>query len=148
MAQLKQRINDDVKSAMRGKDKAHLVVLRMILAAIKQKEVDERIELDDEQILAVLDKMAKQHRDSIEQFQQGGRDDLVKKENFELEIVQTYLPSQLSDDEINQLIKDAMAETGASSMQDMGQVMGTLKPKLQGRADMGKVSGLIKQLLS
>ncbi|MEE9552235.1 MAG: GatB/YqeY domain-containing protein [Gammaproteobacteria bacterium] len=148
MAQLKQRINDDVKSAMRGKDKARLVVLRMILAAVKQKEVDERIELDDEQILAVLDKMAKQHRDSIEQFQQGGRDDLVKKENFELEIVQTYLPNQLSDDEINQLIKDAMAETGASSMQDMGKVMGTLKPKLQGRADMGKVSGLIKQLLS
>ncbi len=148
MAQLKQRINDDVKSAMRGKDKARLVVLRMILAAVKQKEVDERIELDDEQILAVLDKMAKQHRDSIEQFQQGGRDGLVKKENFELEIVQTYLPNQLSDDEINQLIKDAMAETGASSMQDMGKVMGTLKPKLQGRADMGKVSGLIKQLLS
>ena len=148
MAQLKQRINDDVKSAMRGKDKARLVVLRMILAAVKQKEVDERIELDDEQILAVLDKMAKQHRDSIEQFQQGGRDDLVKKENFELGIVQTYLPSQLSDDEINQLIKDAMAETGASCMQDMGKVMGTLKPKLQGRADMGKVSGLIKQLLS
>jgi uncharacterized protein YqeY len=147
MAQLKQRINDDVKSAMRGKDKTRLVVLRMIMAAVKQKEVDERIELDDEQILAVLDKMAKQHRDSIEQFQQGGRDDLVEKENFELNIVQTYLPSQLSDDEIKQLIKDAMAETGASSMQDMGKVMGILKPKLQGRADTGKVSGLVKQQL-
>jgi hypothetical protein len=144
MAELKQRINDDVKIAMRKKDKDRLTTLRMILAAIKQKEVDERIELDDTQILAVLDKMAKQHRDSINQFEQAGRNDLVEKENRELAIVQTYLPAQLSDAEIQQLLQDAIQETGAASMQDMGKVMAVLKPKLQGRADMGKISGLVK----
>jgi uncharacterized protein YqeY len=147
MAELKQRINDDVKIAMREKDKDRLTTLRMILAAIKQKEVDERIELDDTQILAVLDKMAKQHRDSINQFQQAGRNDLVEKENRELAIVQTYLPTQLSDAEIRQLLQDAIRETGAVSMQDMGKVMAVLKPKLQGRADMGKISGLVKARL-
>jgi hypothetical protein len=147
MAELKQRINDDVKIAMRKKDKDRLITLRMILAAIKQKEVDERIELDDTQILAVLDKMAKQHRDSINQFEQAGRNDLVEKENRELAIVQTYLPAQLSDAEIQQLLQDAIQETGAASMQDMGKVMAVLKPKLQGRADMGKISGLVKAKL-
>jgi uncharacterized protein YqeY len=147
MADLKQRINDDVKIAMREKDKERLTTLRMILAAIKQKEVDERIELDDTQILAVLDKMAKQHRDSINQFQQAGRNDLVEKENRELAIVQTYLPTQLTDAEIQQLLQEAIRETGAASMQDMGKVMAVLKPKLQGRADMGKISGLVKAQL-
>ena len=148
MAELKQRINDDVKIAMREKDKDRLTTLRMIMAAIKQKEVDERIELDNTQILAVLDKMAKQHRDSINQFQQAGRNDLVEKENRELAIVQTYLPTQLSDAEIQQLLQEAIQESGASSMQDMGKVMAVLKPKLQGRADMGKISGLVKTRLS
>lgn len=132
---------------MREKDKGRLTPLRMILAAIKQKEVDERIELDDTQILAVLDKMAKQHRDSINQFEQAGRNDLVEKENRELAIVQTYLPTQLNDAEIQQLLQDAIQETGAASMQDMGKVMAILKPKLQSRADMGKISGLVKAKL-
>ena len=132
---------------MREKDKDRLTTLRMIMAAIKQKEVDERIELDNTQILAVLDKMAKQHRDSINQFQQAGRNDLVEKENRELAIVQTYLPTQLSDAEIQQLLQEAIQESGASSMQDMGKVMAVLKPKLQGRADMGKISGLVKAKL-
>ena len=147
MADLKARINEDVKAAMRSRDKDRLLVLRMIQAAIKQREVDERIELDDTQVLAVLDKKAKQHRDSIEQFQKAGREDLVSKETFELAIVLQYMPSQLSEAEINQLIEDAIKETGASSIKDMGKVMGLLKPKVQGRTDMGKLSGLVKQQL-
>lgn len=145
---IKQRISDDVKNAMRSKDKERLATLRMITAAIKQKEVDERADLDDEQVLTVLDKMAKQHRDSIEQYQKAGRDDLVAKETSELEVVTSYLPEQLSEEEIRQIIKETIEATGASSMQDMGNLMGQLKPRLQGRADMGKVSGLIKQALS
>jgi len=145
---IKQRISDDVKNAMRSKDKERLATLRMITAAIKQKEVDERADLDDSQVLAVLDKMAKQHRDSIEQYQKAGRDDLVAKETSELEVVTSYLPEQLSEEEIRQIIKETIEATGASSMQDMGKLMGQLKPRLQGRADMGKVSGLIKQALS
>ncbi len=145
---IKQRISDDVKNAMRSKDKERLATLRMITAAIKQKEVDERADLDDSQVLAVLDKMAKQHRDSIEQYQKAGRDDLVAKETSELEVVTSYLPEQLSEEEIRQIIKETIEATGASSMQDMGNLMGQLKPRLQGRADMGKVSGLIKQALS
>lgn len=147
MADLKARINEDVKAAMRSRDKDRLLVLRMIQAAIKQREVDERIELDDTQVLAVLDKKAKQHRDSIEQFQKAGREDLVSKETFELAIVLQYMPTQLSEAEINQLIEDAIKETGASSIKDMGKVMGLLKPKVQGRTDMGKLSGLVKQQL-
>ena len=147
MAEITQRINEDVKAAMRSKDKERLLTLRMILAAIKQKEVDERIVLDDTQVLAVLDKMAKQHHDSIDQFKQAGRDDLVEKETAELAIIQAYLPAQLSGEEIQQLIQQAIQETGASTMQDMGKVMGILKPKLQGRADMGKISGLVKSQL-
>jgi uncharacterized protein YqeY len=148
MANLKQRINDDVKTAMRAKEKTRLLALRMIMAAFKQKEVDERIELNDDEVLTILDKMAKQLRDSINQFQKAGRTDLVEKENFELEIVQSYLPAALTDEEINQLIKSAIDETDASSMKDMGKVMGILKPKVQGRTDMGKLSGLVKQQLN
>ena len=148
MANLKQRINDDVKAAMRAKEKTRLLALRMIMAAFKQKEVDERIELNDDQALAIMDKMAKQLRDSINQFQKAGRTDLVEKENFELEIVQSYLPTALTDEEVNQLIKSALDETGASCMKDMGKVMGVLKPKVQGRTDMGKLSDLVKQQLS
>ncbi|OGT86805.1 MAG: glutamyl-tRNA amidotransferase [Gammaproteobacteria bacterium RIFCSPLOWO2_12_FULL_47_76] len=148
MAEIKQRLNDDVKTAMRNRDRERLGTLRMILAAIKQKEVDERIELDDTQILGVLDKMTKQHRESIAQFELAGRRDLVEKENKELAIVQSYLPAQLSDEEIQALLKQAIQETGAVSMQDMGKVMAVLKPKLQGRADIGKISGLVKTKLS
>ena len=133
---------------MRNRDRERLGTLRMILAAIKQKEVDERIELDDTQILGVLDKMTKQHRESIAQFELAGRRDLVEKENKELAIVQSYLPAQLSDEEIQALLKQAIQETGAVSMQDMGKVMAVLKPKLQGRADIGKISGLVKTKLS
>jgi len=145
---LQQRINDDVKTAMRSKDKDRLGVLRLITAAFKQKEVDERIELDDTMVLAIMDKMTKQIRDSIQQFEQAGRNDLVAKEAFELEIIQEYLPAQLTEDEISQIIAECIAASGAESAKDMGKVMGLLKPRLQGRADMGKVSGLVKQQLS
>ena len=148
MSDLKQRINDNVKSAMRNKDKERLAVLRMITAAIKQKEVDERIELTDMQTLAVLDKLTKRHRDSIEQFGKAGRDDLVEKENRELTVVMDFMPTPLSDDEIAQLIQETIAESDASDMKDMGKVMGLLKPKVQGKADMGKLSSLVKQQLS
>lgn len=144
---LKPHLTADMKSAMRSGDKARLKVIRMILAAIKQVEVDERIELDDERVIAVLDKMAKQRRESISQFEQAARDDLVAIEKAELEVIQHYLPEALSEEEINQLIESAIAETGASDMKQMGQVMGKLKPQLQGRADMGQVSQLIKARL-
>lgn len=148
MSELKQRINEDVKTAMRARDKERLSTLRMIQAAIKQKEVDDRIDLDDTQVLVVLDKMAKQHRDSIEQFRKAGRDDLVAKESSELAIVSEYLPQPLSEQEIEQLIDEAISASGASGMQDMGKVMSVLKPRVQGRADMGKVSAAVKQKLS
>jgi len=148
VSELQQRVNDDVKTAMRSKDKDRLGVLRLITAAFKQKEVDERIELDDTMVLAIMDKMTKQIRDSIQQFEQAGRDDLVAKEAFELEIIQEYLPAQLTEDEISQIITECVAASGAESAKDMGKVMGLLKPRLQGRADMGKVSGLVKQQLS
>jgi uncharacterized protein YqeY len=148
MADLKTRINDDVKTAMREKDKARLATLRLITAAIKQKEVDERTELNDEQVVTILEKMLKQRKDSIEQFEKAGRTELVDQEKSEIEIIQVYMPEQLSDDEIEALIKEAIASTGAESMKDMGKVMGQLKPKLAGKADMGAVSGKIKALLS
>ena len=148
MSELQQRINDDVKAAMRSKDKERLGVLRLITAAFKQKEVDERIELDDTMVLAIMNKMTKQIRDSIDQFEQAGRDDLVAKEAFELEIIQEYLPAQLTEDEISLIIAECVEASGAESAKDMGKVMGLLKPRLQGRADMGKVSGLVKQQLS
>ena len=147
MSDLKQRINDDVKSSMRNKDKERLATLRMITAAIKQKEVDERITLDDPQTLAIIDKMAKQHRDSIEQYEKAGRDDLVTMEKSELAIVVEFLPKALSDEEVVQLVEETIRETGASGMKDMGKVMGVLKPKAQGRADMGKLSGIVKNKL-
>lgn len=148
MSDLKQRINDDVKSAMRSRDKQRLAVLRLIMAAIKQKEIDDRIELNDSQILAILDRLTKQHRDSIEQFSKAGRNDLVEKETSELEIVLEFMPTPLTDDEIKQIIEAAVTETGASGMKDMGKVMGILKPKVQGKADMGKLSGMVKEKLS
>jgi uncharacterized protein len=144
---LKTRIPDDMKSAMKSGDKRKLGVIRLLMAAIKQREVDERIELDDEQILVVLDKMVKQRRDSITQYEKAGREDLADQEKFEIEVLQEYLPEALSEDEISALIKQAMADTNAESMQDMGKVMGQLKPKLQGRADIGAVSAMVKQLL-
>ena len=144
---LKDQIQQDMKDAMRAKDKARLATIRLILAAIKQREVDERIELDDAQIIAVLDKMSKQRRESISQFEQAGRDDLIAQENAELEIIQPYLPEALSEDELTALIEAAMQATGASTIKDMGKVMGQLKPKIQGRADMGAVSALIKSRL-
>ncbi len=145
---LKERILQDVKDAMRAKDKPRLATIRLITAAIKQREVDERIELDDTQVLVVLDKMCKQRRESISQFEQAGRDDLAAQEKAELALIQEYLPEQLGEAEINGLIDAAMEQTGAASMKDMGKVMGQLKPKLQGRADMGAVSALIKARLS
>ena len=145
---LKQRIQDDMKAAMKGGDKPRLGVIRLLMAAIKQREVDERIELDDTQILAVLDKMVKQRRDSITQYEQAGRSELAEQEAFEITILQDYLPTALTEDEITDMIKEAIQSTGAESIRDMGKVMGQLKPKMQGRADMGAVSGLIKQQLS
>lgn len=148
MSELKQRINDDVKSAMRSKERAQLGVLRLITAAIKQIEVDQRIELDDQQVIAVLDKLAKQHRDSIEQFDKAGRNDLAEKERFELAIVQSYLPAALSEEEIVQLIADAITESGAAGIKDMGKVMAIIKSRAQGRTDMGKLSAQVKAQLS
>jgi uncharacterized protein len=148
MADIKNKLSDDVKDAMRAKEKKLLGALRLIQAAFKQKEVDERIELTDEQIIVILDKMAKQHRDSIKQFKDANRNDLVEIEEYELDIITSYLPAQLSDDEINALINNAISKTGAESIKDMGKVMGLLKGELQGRADMGKVSGLIKAQLN
>jgi len=148
MADIKSKISDDVKAAMRSKDKERLGALRLIQAAFKQKEVDERIELSDEQVIVILDKMAKQHRDSIDQFQKADRNDLVEIEQFELNIIDAYLPAKLSDEEISALIEGAISKSGAESIKDMGKVMGMLKGELQGRADMGKVSGLIKAKLS
>jgi uncharacterized protein YqeY len=144
---LKERIQQDVKDAMRAKDKPRLATIRLITAAIKQREVDERIDLDDTQVIAVLDKMVKQRRESISQFEKASRDDLIAQENSELEIIQSYLPEQLTEAEITVLIDTAMAATGAASIKDMGKVMGQLKPKLQGRADMGAVSAMIKARL-
>lgn len=148
MAELKHQINEQIKSAMRSKDKERLGALRLITAAIKQKEVDERIEVDDTQVLGILDKMTKQLLDSIRQFQAAGRDDLVKKEEKELSIVREFMPQPLAEEEVNALIEEAIRTSEASSMKDMGQVMGLLKPQLQGRADMGKISSQVKDLLS
>jgi uncharacterized protein len=145
---LKSRIQEDMKSAMRAAAKERLGTIRMLMAAIKQREVDERIELDDTQILAVIDKMVKQRRESISQFEAGGRQDLVAKEAEELKLLSDYLPAQLSDAELDALISEAIAATGASSIKDMGKVMGLIKSKAQGRADMGAVGARIKAKLS
>lgn len=144
---LKQRIQDDMKAAMKAAEKRRLGVIRLILAAIKQREVDERIELDDAQVLAVLDKMVKQRRDSLEQYTRAGREDLADQERFEIDVCQGYLPAALGEDELRDLIDQAVAASGAGSMKDMGKVMAELRPKVQGRADMGVVSALVKQRL-
>lgn len=148
MSDLKSQLKDAQKAAMRAKDKARLTVIRGMLAAIKRIEVDERIELDDARILSVLDKMLKQRRDSISQFEAAGRNDLADQEKYEMGVVQEFLPAQLTLAEIDALIAAAIAATGANSMQDMGKVMGQLKPQLQGRADLGKVSAQIKASLT
>jgi len=145
---LKQGLTDAMKAAMKGGDKKRLGVIRLVLAAIKQVEVDERVELDDARVLAVLDKMVKQRRESISQYKDAGRDDLVEVEEYEVTVLQDFLPEPLSDDEIAQMIEKAITDTGASSIKDMGKVMGILKPLMQGRADMGPVSGKIKAQLS
>jgi uncharacterized protein YqeY len=137
-----------MKTAMKGGDKPRLAVIRLINAAIKQREVDERIELSDEQVLAVLDKMVKQRRDSVAQYEQAGRNELADQEQFEIGIIQEYLPAALSEDEIATLVDQAIAASDASGMQAMGKVMGILKPQLQGRADIGAVSALVKQKLA
>jgi len=145
---LKEQIQQDMKDAMRGGDKRRLGVIRLVLAAIKQREVDERVELDDAGVTAVLDKMAKQRRESIAQYSKAGRDDLVDQENYELEVLKNYLPEQLGEAEIEAMIEAAIQATGASDVKDMGKVMGQLKAKLQGRADMGAVSARIKARLA
>jgi len=144
---LKSQIQDDVKSAMRARDQKRLTALRLITAAIKQIEVDKRIEMDDQAVLAVLDKMVKQRRESLEQFESAGRDDLAAQEKFELELIAVYLPEALGDDEVAALIKQAIADTGASSIRDMGAVMNALRGEVQGRADMKAVSSTVKELL-
>lgn len=148
MSQLKQRLTDDMKSAMRAKEKDRLMTIRTLLAAVKQQEVDTREDVDDAAILAILDKQSKQRRESISQFTQAGRDDLVAQEELELSFIQEYLPEPLTDEEIQSFIKEAIQSTEASSMKDMGKVMAYLKPKMQGRADMGKISGQIKSFLA
>lgn len=145
---LKNRILDDVKQAMRDQAKPRLGVLRLITAAIKQREVDERIELNDTDVLAVLDKMVKQRRESLEQFEKAGRDDLAQQERFELAVLQDYLPEQLSDDELANLIQQAVTDSGAQSMRDMGAVMALLRDKVQGRADMKAVSNAVRAKLA
>ena len=145
---LRQRIESDMKTAMRAKDKERLGTIRLMLAAVKQREIDERVTLGDTDILAVLDKMIKQRRDSITQFEQAGRQELADKEAAEVAVIQEYLPAALSDNEVETLIADAMAASGASSPQDIGKIMALLKPKLQGRADMGLVSRKVKEKLS
>jgi uncharacterized protein len=142
---LKTQLSDDMKIAMKAGEKARLAVIRLALAAIKQREVDERIVLDDAQILAVLDKMIKQRRDSVQQYQAGNRQDLADQETFEINLLQTYLPQPLTNDEINALISEAITTSGATSARDMGKIMTLLKPQLQGRADMTAVSNLVKQ---
>ena len=148
MSELKQRITDDMKSAIKAKDKQALAALRMILGAIKQKEIDERIELDDAQVLTVIQKMVKQRKDSITQFTDGGRDDLVEVEQAELAIINTYMPEQMSEAEVSAVVDKAINDSGADSMKDMGKLMGMLKAQLDGKADMGVVSQLIKDKLS
>ena len=144
---LKQRLTEDMKTGMRAKDKQRLGVIRLALAAIKQREVDERIELDDTQVLAVIDKMVKQRRDSAQQYQDANRPELEEQENYEIGVLQDYLPAALDEAELDALITKAIADSGAGSMKEMGKVMGLLKPQVQGRADMGAVSQRIKALL-
>jgi len=144
---LKDQIQDAMKTAMKSGDKARLAVIRLIMSAIKQVEVDERIEVDDSRALGILDKMVKQRRESISQFESGGRDDLATKEQAEIDIIAEFLPKALSEEEIEDIINSAISQTGAESMKDMGKVMGIVKPQITGRADVGAVSQKIKSLL-
>jgi len=145
---LKQRLQEDMKAAMRAKEKQRLGAIRLIQAAIKQKEVDERVSLDDTQVIAILDKMLKQRRDSQAQYEQAGRQDLADQEAFEITVIQTYLPQPLTAEELTALIQQAIADSQASSIKDLGKVMAVLKPQLQGRADMRQVSEQVKQYLN
>ena len=145
---LKAQLTEDMKTAMKGGDKDRLGVIRLVNAAIKQREVDERIQLDDTQVLGVLEKMLKQRRDSFSQFQAAGRMDLADKENFEIGVIQAYLPQQLTAAEVDTIIAETIAEAGAAGPKDMGKVMGLVKPKVAGRTDMGKLSELVKARLS
>ncbi|MEZ5528786.1 MAG: GatB/YqeY domain-containing protein [Porticoccaceae bacterium] len=144
---LKVQITEAMKDAMRAKEKERLGAIRLIQAEIKRIEVDERIEVDDARVLAILDKMVKQRRDSIQQYQDANRPELADKEQAEIDVIQTFLPEALSDEELSAMIDAAIAESGAESMREMGKVMGVLKPKIQGRADVGAVSGLVKAKL-
>ena len=147
MSSLKNQITEDMKSAMKAGEKDRLKVVRLILAAIKQVEVDKRIELDDAAVLAVLDKMVKQRRDSVEQFEKGNREDLAAIERAEIDVLETYLPEQLSADELARMVDEVIAVTGAESMRDMGKVMGQIKAQAAGRADMGAVGAKVKARL-
>ncbi len=144
---LKERISEDMKSAMRAKDAARLSAVRLLLAAMKQKEVDERVELADADVLGIIEKMLKQRRESIAQYEKAARQDLADQEKFEIGVLQAYLPQQMGEAEVAQAIAAAVAESGASGVKDMGKVMALLKPGLAGRADMGRVSGLVKAKL-
>ncbi len=144
---LRQRISDDMKNAMRARDAARLGAIRLLLAAMKQREVDERIELDDDAVVAIVEKLLKQRRDSFSQYQAAARQDLADQEAFEIEVLSAYMPQPMSAEEVAALIGQAVTETGAASARDMGRVMAWLKPKLAGRADMNGVSGLVKNAL-
>jgi len=144
---LREKITDDMKAAMKAREAEKLSAIRLLQAALKQKEVDERITLSDSDVLGIIDKMLKQRRDSIEQFRAGNRPDLVAKEEFEVNVLQAYMPAQLSDAEVMKILDEVIAQTGAQGARDMGKVMNTLRPLVAGRADMGKLSGLVKARL-
>jgi uncharacterized protein YqeY len=145
---LKARINEDMKTALRARETARLAALRLLLAAVEQREIDERIELDDAAVIAVVDKLIKQRRDSVEQYTLAKRQDLADAERFEIDVLSAFMPQQLSGDEIADLVRQALAETGAASARDMGKVMAWLKPKMAGRADMTAVSAQVKATLA
>ena len=148
MSDLKKQIQNAAISAMKAGEKKRLATIRLMTSSIKQIEIDERIELDDQRIIVILDKMVKQRRESISQFKTAGRDDLVKQENFEIDIIQEFLPQALGEEEVDKIVNQAIEQTGANSIKDMGKVMGLVKPQIVGRADMGEISGRIKTLLS
>jgi uncharacterized protein YqeY len=147
-SEIKLQVESEVKNAMRARDKQRLGVLRLIMAEFKRIEVDERIELDDQRVLVVFDKMSKQRKDSLSQFQDAGRDDLADQESFELQLLKEFMPPQLSDSEVKSIVDAAISEVGAESIKDMGKVMGIIKPKVQGQADMGVVGNLVKAQLN
>lgn len=148
MSELKTRIIDEMKTAMKAREKERLSTIRMLLAAVKQREIDDQIQLDDAQVISTITKMIKQYQDAANQYHDAGRDELAAKENNDIDILKTFLPEQLSDSDIDSVINSTIADTGASSMKDMGKVMGIIKPKLEGKADMGKVSAKIKAKLA